>query len=100
MAAQKKKERQERFGIETKESIEAKRQERLKRFANGMDQATQHAASGMDADEVESRRAARLIRFGQAEVEESKKAGESGLNRKRKFNQRHGKQNTRGKSQG
>ena len=66
MAAQKLKERQERFGIETKESIEAKRQERLKRFANGMDQATQHAASSMDADEVEARRAARLIRFGEA----------------------------------
>lgn len=58
------KQRQERFGIETKESIEAKRQERMKRFSM-MEENTQ---VGLTSDELEAKRKARMERFGEAEV--------------------------------
>jgi len=62
--------RQERFGIVTKESIEAKKAERQKRFGM-MDEAAQ---AGLSPDELEAKRKARLERFGKEELEESEKA--------------------------
>ena len=95
------KERQERFGIVTKESIEAKILERQKRFVM-MDEAAQ---AGLSPDELEAKRKARLERFGKETIEESEKSiqkkrggkGEDGLDslggfkpnrRKQKFNRK------------
>ena len=60
----------DRFGIVTKESIEAKRQERMKRFA-----AMENTASiGLTAEEMEQKRKERMERFGKVEVEEALKS--------------------------
>jgi len=59
------KQRQERFGIETKDSANAKKQERMKRFAV-MEKETNkdQAEGGLTADELETKRKARMDRFG------------------------------------
>lgn len=51
----------------TKESLEAKKQERLKRF--GMMEDTSQA--GLTSEELEAKRKARMERFGEAEVKEA-----------------------------
>lgn len=53
------KERQQRFGIETKETLEAKREERRKRFSNEP-----------DFEASEAKRSARLERFGKEAFDE------------------------------
>ena len=90
------KERQERFGIETKESVDAKKQERMKRFAN-MEEAGQ---SGITSEELEAKRKARMERFGEAEVKEAQKSagGKDGFKlnrRKNKMNQKQGQNGDR-----
>lgn len=98
------KERKERFGIATKESRaankevnDAKKAERMKRFAL-MDES---ADQGMTTEELDAKRKARIERFGAEEVEETQK--ESVANKGKggfKANKRQQKMNRKNQENG
>ena len=67
-----------------RESLDAKKQERMKRFGSLTTSAMEaQSTGGLTAEELESKRKARLERFGAAEVKESQDSLALKLNRRR-----------------